>query len=220
MSAVRVSELFHSLQGEGASAGCPAHFLRLQGCEVGCQWCDTKYTWDDGGGAPREIPDVFTELRALGEAPLLVVTGGEPLTHPGLTALLVEALEHWERVEVETSGLAPPPLSHARLHYNWSPKLPSATPRSAETWAHAAAFITDPRTQVKVVVSDDADADLALTLASQHGVPRARLAFMPEGLTDSVLHQRAQWLAERCKRDGVRLSPRLHVWLWGARRGV
>lgn len=220
MTAVRVSELFHSLQGEGTSAGCPAHFLRLQGCDVGCHWCDTKYTWEPDGGDAQELTSVFAALRALGEAPLLVLTGGEPLEHAGVRELITASLEQWERVEVETSGLRPPPLTHARLQYNWSPKLPTATPRSPETWAHAARFMSDPRTQVKVVVRDDADADATLALAAQHGVPRARLAFMPEGLTDAVLRERAQWLAERCKRDGVRLSPRLHVWLWGARRGV
>lgn len=220
MTAVRISELFHSLQGEGASAGIPAHFLRLQGCDVGCRWCDTKYTWESSGGLARAIEEVFEELTAMGDARLLVVTGGEPLSHEGIAALLTAALARWERVEVETSGLAAPPFHDARLHYNWSPKLPSATDRYAATWAHAAAFMADSRTQVKVVVSDDADADAALALAAAHGVPRARLALMPEGLTDAVLRERAVWLAERCKRDGVRLSPRLHVWLWGARRGV
>src|SRR5690348_12062123 len=75
---LRVAEVFRSLQGEGPSAGTPAHFLRLQGCDVGCHWCDTKYSWDATGGHDSPVADAFTELRALGEAPLLVVTGGEP----------------------------------------------------------------------------------------------------------------------------------------------
>jgi organic radical activating enzyme len=67
---------------------------------------------------------------------MLVVTGGEPLEHPSLSELLIQALEHWARVEVETSGILPPPLRHERLSYNVSPKLPSATERWAETWRH------------------------------------------------------------------------------------
>ena len=55
MPSVRISELFHSIQGEGPSAGTPAHFLRLQGCDVGCTWCDSKYTWDPAGGIERTI---------------------------------------------------------------------------------------------------------------------------------------------------------------------
>src|SRR5947207_4210310 len=126
---LRIAELFRSLQGEGPSAGTPAHFLRLQGCDVGCHWCDTKYSWDAALGREITVSGAFTELRSLGEAPLLVVTGGEPLEHPGVGRLLAAAVGQWPRVEVETSGIQPPPLAHERLHYMWSPKLPSATPR-------------------------------------------------------------------------------------------
>ena len=217
---LRIAELFHSLQGEGPSAGAPAHFLRLQGCDVGCRWCDTKYSWDAGGG--RELPAAaaLAELRALGPAALLVVTGGEPLAHPGVAELLAAAVEAWPRVEVETSGVAPPPLAHARLHYHCSPKLPAATPRWAETWRHVAAFAADPNTVFKLVLGDGPDETDALRLLVEHRLPRERTLLMPEGLTDAAVRARAVRLAELCKREGLRLSPRLHVWLWGPRRGV
>ena len=218
--AIRVSELFHSLQGEGLSTGVPAHFLRLQGCEVGCRWCDTRYTWDAAGGRATTVAAAFAELEALGAANLLVVTGGEPLSHPGVAGLLAAAVERWPRVEVETSGLQPPPASHARLHYNHSPKLPSATGRWAETWAHARAFAGDPNTTFKLVVGGDPDEADALRLIAEHELPRNRTVLMPEGLTDAALHARAIALAETCRRENLRLSPRLHVWLWGAKRGV
>ena len=211
--------MFRSLQGEGPSAGTPAHFLRLQGCDVGCHWCDTKYTWDAAGGREQTLAETFAALRALGDAPLLVVTGGEPLTHPGIERVLAAAVGQWPRVEVETSGVAPPPFAHERLCHMWSPKLPSVTPRFRETWAHAARFMADPRTSVKLVVSEGDDDD-ALRLVREHGLPRERVMLMPEGLTDATLRTRALALAELCVREGFRLSPRLHVWLWGAKRGV
>ncbi len=217
---IHVAELFHSLQGEGPSAGVPAHFLRLQGCDVGCRWCDTKYTWDPEGGRAMETEAAFAELRALGRASLLVVTGGEPLAQPGIGGLLERAVEAWPRVEVETSGLLAPPLAHPRLHWNVSPKLPSATPRWAETWAHVAAFAADPNAGFKLVVGDGPDEADALRLLAEHALPRERTALMPEGLTDAAVRERAGRLAEVCKREGLRLSPRMHVWLWGARRGV
>ena len=217
---LRVAELFHSLQGEGPSAGTPAHFLRLQGCDVGCRWCDTKYTWDAAGGHETSLAEAFGKLRALGTAPLLVVTGGEPLLQAGIAELLAAAVGQWTRVEVETSGVCPPPLTHERLHYNWSPKLPSVTERWSETWAHAAVFAADPRAIVKIVVGDDPDEADALRLVTEYAVPRERVLLMPEGLTDETLRTRAQRLAETCKREGLRLSPRLHVWMWGVRRGV
>ena len=216
---LRVAETFRSLQGEGPSAGTPAHFLRLQGCDVGCRWCDTKYTWDATGGRASTIAEAFAELRALGEASLLVVTGGEPLAHPGIERLLQAAVGQWARVEVETSGLHAPPVTHERLHYMWSPKLPSVTERWGDTWAHASAFVSDPRTTIKIVVGEHDEAALMERL-SEGVLPRERVMLMPEGMTDAALVERARALAALCLRENLRLSPRLHVWLWGAKRGV
>ena len=217
---MRVAEVFLTLQGEGPSAGTPAHFVRLQGCSVGCRWCDTKYSWDPASGHDLDAGALLDQARELGEAPLLVVTGGEPLEVPGLEPLLAEALERWERVEVETSGVAPPPLSHPRLTWNVSPKLPSATPQWERTWAHTAAWLAEPNAVFKIVVGDTPDPDDALRLIARHALPAARVMLMPEGYTDRGLRERSIALAEICKRHGFRLSPRLHVWMWGARRGV
>jgi 7-carboxy-7-deazaguanine synthase len=220
ITTARVSEIFLSLQGEGPSAGVPAHFLRLQGCSVGCSWCDTKYSWDAAGGRACDPGDLLEELRSLGAAPLLVVTGGEPLECPGLVPLLERALERWERIEVETSGLMPPPLSHPRLFWNVSPKLPSATPRWEETWAHVAAWLAEPNAVFKIVVSEPPDPEDVLREVERHALPAPRVMLMPEGYTDRGLRERSVALSELCLRHGFRLSPRLHVWMWGARRGV
>jgi organic radical activating enzyme len=194
--------------------------VRLQGCDVGCRWCDTRYTWDAGGGREATLDRVWAEARALGEAPLLVVTGGEPLEHSAFDAVLAGALERWPRVEVETSGIAPPPMSHPHLHWNVSPKLPSATDRWAATWAHTARWVAEPNATFKIVVGDPPDLDDAERLIGSHALPLARVMLMPEGLTDEALRDRARVLAEACARLGVRMSPRLQVWMWGARRGV
>ena len=217
---LRVSEIFHSLQGEGQLAGVPAHFVRLQGCTVGCSWCDTKYSWDPAGGRRLEVDRLLGEALALGAAPLLVVSGGEPLEAPGLRTLLEHALDRWERVEVETSGLLPPPLAHARLLWNVSPKLPRATKRWEETWRHSAAWLAEPNATFKIVVGDPPDEEDLVRLTAAHGIPAPRVMLMPEGFTDAGLRVRAAGLAEVCKRHGYRLSPRLHVWIWGARRGL
>lgn len=216
----RVSEIFLSLQGEGPSAGTPAHFLRLQGCTVGCRWCDTRYSWPAEGGRELDSRTIWDQASELGPAPLLVVTGGEPLEHAGLAELLQQALERWAAVEVETSGILPPPISHPRLAWNVSPKLPSATPRWTESWQHCAAWIAEPRATFKIVVGDPPDPDDARRLLAEHRVPPGRVMLMPEGMTDEVIRRHALVVAELCKSEGWRMSPRLHVWLWGARRGV
>lgn len=219
-SRVRVSEIFLSVQGEGPSAGTPAHFVRLQGCDVGCHWCDSKYTWGVSGGRESLVDDVLEEARALGPAPMLVVTGGEPLDHEGVYDLLARAVDHWPRVEVETSGIHPPRMSHARLFWNVSPKLPSVTERWPETWQHARAFVAEPHATFKLVAGSDRDVEDAIGLLADHGVPASRVMLMPEGLTDEVVRANARRLVEACKNHGFRMSPRLHVWLWGAKRGV
>jgi organic radical activating enzyme len=216
----RISEIFLSIQGEGPSAGTPAHFVRLQGCDVGCTWCDTKYSWPAEGGEPVDEAELWQRARALGEAPLLVVTGGEPMQHPALAKLLEQALERWSRVEVETSGIAPPPLSHERLFWNVSPKLPSVTPRWRETWEHASAWLAEPRSTFKVVVGDPPDPEDALRLLETHRVPASRVMLMPEGLTDAEVRGHAPKVVELCRAHGYRMSPRLHIWMWGAKRGV
>lgn len=217
---VRVSEIFLSLQGEGPAAGTPAHFLRLQGCDVGCSWCDSRYTWNFAGGEDARLEELWPSLVALGEAPLLVVTGGEPLEHRGIGDLLAAAVERWPRVEVETSGILPPPLHHDRLFYNVSPKLPSATARWAETWRVLPDWVGEPNATFKLVVGDPPDCDDALRMIAEHGLPKARVMLMPEGMTEEKLRARAESLAVVCKREGLRMSPRLHIWLWGAKRGV
>jgi organic radical activating enzyme len=219
-STYRVSEIFRSLQGEGPSAGTPAHFVRLQGCGVGCHWCDTKYSWDAAGGRVLSADRLWSEALGLGEASLLVVTGGEPLERSGLAPLLEQGLERWPRVEVETSGIATPPLSHARLFYNVSPKLPSATSRWADSWRHAAAWVAEPNATFKIVVGDPPDPADAVRLIAEHGLPPARVMLMPEGITEERVRAHAAAVAELCQRGGYRMSPRLHIWLWGAKRGV
>jgi len=218
---LQISEIFRSLQGEGPSAGTPAHFVRLQGCTVGCSWCDTKYAWSADGGQSLSLEAVWARARALGPAPLIVITGGEPLEFAGLPALIEGALARWDRVEVETSGIAPPPRDHTgRLAWNVSPKLPSVTPRWRDTWAHVAAWIAAPNATFKIVVGDAPDPVDVVRLVAEHGIPHDRVMLMPQGIEDTELRARMPALAALCVEHGFRLSPRLHIALWGARRGV
>jgi organic radical activating enzyme len=219
-TSMRVSECFLSIQGEGPSAGTPAHFVRLQGCDVGCHWCDSKYTWGTSGGHATTVEETLDEARALGEAPLIVITGGEPLQQDGVYSLIDRALAHWPRVEVETSGIVPPRMSHQRLFWNVSVKLPSVTPRWTETWQHARAWAASPNATFKIVIGTEADRDDAVRLLSEHEVPATRVMLMPEGLTDDAVRSHAALVVEACKRHGFRMSPRLHIWMWGAKRGV
>jgi len=217
---IRVSEWFLSLQGEGPTAGVPAHFLRLQGCSVGCQWCDSKYTWEPEKGEESSLRTIAAALAKLGKAELFVLTGGEPMEHPQFQDIVAWASSRWKRVEIETSGSQRPPPVPANVNWNWSPKLNSATENSDATWQYASQFKTTDQYICKVVVDTQLDwGDLQLRLERAH-IPKNHVVVMAQGVSHEQVHERYQWLAPLCIQAGYRLTPRLHVDIWGAKRGV
>ena len=228
-------EIFASLQGEGPSAGRPSVFVRLSNCNLACVWCDTAYTWRFSGPDAFERKanqvtlseaDTAERILALDEAGRigrLVITGGEPLLQaPALAKLL--ALLPAMHVEIETNGtVAPPPALDALVHqYNVSAKLAhSGNP------AHLAliperlvAFAADRRAFFKFVVATPDDVAEVLVLAATYAIPRERLFVMPEGTDSVTLRTRERWLADICAREGLRLSDRLHIHLYGDTRGT
>lgn len=215
-----IAEVFRSLQGEGPSVGQPAHFMRLQGCSVGCRWCDTKYSWEPGLGTIESVESIEARLRILGPADLLVLTGGEPLEYPEIGEVLAWASATWRRVEVETSGLGPPPRIGGNVSWNWSPKLPSATPRWSETWAQSEVLLATAGSVCKVVIDNESDWAEAKRLIQSHHVPANRVFVVPQGIRADEVVTRAKWLAPLCLETGFHLTFRLHILLWGGRRGV
>jgi 7-carboxy-7-deazaguanine synthase len=217
----RVSEIFYSIQGEGATAGLPAVFVRLQGCSVGCAWCDTKYSWDVDGG--RAVPlDAILEEATGFPCRRVVLTGGEPLESP-LFEPLVRALgSRGFTVEVETSGTRPPPAGLDRaIQWNVSLKLAgSGVEEAKRIRAEAIRGFLSCAAWWKFVVADDADVSEVLRLAERFALPRDRILLQPESIRREELLDRSSWVVEACKRHGFRFSPRLHLLLWGARRGL
>lgn len=221
-----VSELFHSLQGEGVSAGLPCSFLRLGGCNLDCSWCDTAYTWDwsryDRATELRRVP--LTELVGeLTSRRRLVVTGGEPLLQQRRLVALLSALPELT-VEVETNGtLLPNPTLLARVdQWNVSPKLPSSgVARSKAHQPSVLAALRDTgRAYLKLVLSSEAELAAVETLVAEAEWPAERVVLMPEGTSAAALNARSPWVAEAAITRGYRFSTRLHVLLWGSRRGV
>ena len=217
----RIAETFYSIQGEGVTAGRPAIFVRLQGCSVGCGWCDTKYSWDPAAGREVTLDALLGEVAAF-PCRRVVVTGGEPLESPLFTPLVGALAGRGDAVEVETSGtLAPPADAPSSIQWNVSVKLAGsgvAEERRISTAAIRALLERDA--WWKLVVSEPGELGEILRLTERFALPRDRVLLQPEGLRPEELATRSPWIVEACKAHGFRFSPRLHVLIWGARRGV
>jgi 7-carboxy-7-deazaguanine synthase len=231
-------EIFASLQGEGPSMGKPVAFVRLSRCNLACHWCDTPYTWHfDGDNRPHRggetydrkanqlvlpVADVAARIAALGQA-RLVITGGEPLLQsPKLAAML--ALLPGMAVEVETNGTVEPAPAFDKLvdQYNVSPKLAhSGNPADlALPAAMLDRWAADSRAVFKFVIAQPSDVDEVLALAARHAIPRSRIWLMAEGTDADTLHARELWLAPLCIENGLTLSKRMHIELFGDTRGT
>lgn len=232
-------EIFASLQGEGPSQGKPCAFVRLSRCNLACQWCDTAYTWRfEGDNRPHRsdetyerkanqvtLPeeDVAARIVALGQ-PRLVVTGGEPLLQSPALARMLALLPRAIAVEIETNGTvaAPPALDALVGQYNVSPKLAHSgnpaelalVPERLANWAG------EPRAAFKFVIAEPGDLAEVLALADRFAIPRERVWLMAEGTDIATLHAREAWLAQLCLDNGLTLSKRLHIELYGDTRGT
>lgn len=226
---LRLSEIFESIQGEGASAGAPCVFVRLATCNLRCTWCDTRYTWDwDAYDYSKEVekvgvPDV---LRRVKEHPSrrVVITGGEPLLQQRALVPFLAGLPEDFAVEVETNGTLLPleALLRRVTQWNVSPKLSnSGEPRDRAVAPAALGALRDTgRAWLKLVVASEEDAVEAATLVDETRWPRGRVLFMPQASARERLLALAPRVKDWSRAHGVAASPRLHVERWDGRRGV
>jgi organic radical activating enzyme len=228
-SELKVSEIFDSLQGEGPSTGAPATFLRLALCNLKCRFCDTAYTWDfERFRYEDEVTstpiDALVERLSSACGRRLIVTGGEPLVQWKALERLFERLPADLTIEIETNGtLSPSERLLARVNqWNVSPKLEnSGEPPEDRLREDALCALRDSgRAFLKLVVGSQADAEEAAGLAARLEWPRDRVQLMPLAATREELSARSPLVAREALARGLRFSSRLHVELWGGRRGV
>lgn len=216
---MRVSEVFASIQGEGPSVGSPSVFVRLQGCTVGCAWCDTRYSWDAQGGRATTLEMLLGEVKAA-RLENVVVTGGEPLEQAAFVPLVEGLKALGRRVEVETAGTLVPP-SVAVDQWNVSLKLAhSGVAASRRLRDNAIARFRDLGAWFKFVVDTEADLDEVLAIQARWALPSTRIVLMPLGMRREEQQARMAAVVGWCRRHGFRFSPRLHILIWGPRRGV
>ncbi len=228
-----ISEIFHSIQGEGELVGVPSVFVRTSGCNLRCNWCDTPYASWSPEGTQLSVDQILAEI-AKYPAKHVVLTGGEPMIAPEIHELAFQLKERGYHITIETAATVPPRGIAFDLA-SLSPKLAHSAPDSRldDTWRKKheslrrqpeviAAWIAAGDYQLKFVVRDEADvAEIEELLRDTLCVvPPHKILLMPEGTTLEALRARAGWLSELCKARGYRYAHRLHVELYGNKRGT
>ncbi len=240
-------EVFYSIQGEGKSLGWPSIFVRTSLCNLHCVWCDTDYTWNWKGTRFPHRNDArpgyqkFDKKDWIAECTVdevaamvtdfpchnVILTGGEPMIQqPALTDLMAVLREKSAlyRFEVETNGtLLPSEAFDAAIdQYNVSPKLENSGNgrKLRERPAAYRFFAASPKANFKFVVADPADLEEVLGLIDRFGIAPEKVWLMPEGSTRQTLARRRKWLVDICKDYGFRYTDRLHVQIWGSKKGV
>lgn len=229
---MRLSELFHSIQGEGKLLGVPSVFVRASGCNLRCTWCDTPYASWQPEGDDVLVDEIVRRVGASG-ARHVVVTGGEPMIMPDIVQLCAALREAGHHITIETAATVYEPVAVDLA--SLSPKLSNSTPTQREGGKFAAVherqrinlpviqqFIdTAPDFQLKFVVNGEQDLqEIEQILTGLRNWQPSDVLLMPEGTDSATLQGRAGWIAEVCKRTGYRFCPRLHVALYGNTRGT
>jgi 7-carboxy-7-deazaguanine synthase len=224
---MRVSEIFYSLQGEGMLVGTPSVLVRLAGCPLRCQWCDTAYAWDFAAGEELD-PGQITEQTNLWPCRFVVLTGGEPLTgpdlsvRPGLVDLSHRLKAAGKHITVETSGVLFVPDLACDL-MSISPKLANAgTQAAGRLDLETIRRLMDAYPyQLKFVVELPEDIEAVRQVLGKLGdLETARVMLMPQASSPEELLRKSPAVAEACKQTGLRFGQRLHLLLWGRQRGV
>ena len=209
---LRVSEIFHSLQGEARSVGCPTVFVRLTGCPLRCVYCDTEYAFS--GGERMKLPEIVERVASY-EARHVCVTGGEPLAQPDCRLLIKMLCDHGFSVSVETSGA----IDIAMVDRRASIVMDLKTPASGEMERNLMANLHHLRRkdQIKFVIMDRADYEWSRAqLREQNLAGLSEVLFSP---VHGELKPRelAEWILE--DNLPVRMQVQLHKYLWGDERG-
>jgi 7-carboxy-7-deazaguanine synthase len=232
MFRVKISELFYSIQGEGKLSGVPSVFVRASGCNLRCTWCDTPYASWNPEGNDLTVSEIVDQI-ARHPARHVVLTGGEPMIMAETGDLTSALRKRGYHITIETAAtvFAPVEMDLASI----SPKLANSTPFTREDGRFAAAhersrlnipviqsFIDSaPDFQMKFVVAAETDlAEIENILGTVKGWKPEDVLLMPEGTDAAALADRAGWISELCKMHGYRFCPRLHIALYGNRRGT
>jgi 7-carboxy-7-deazaguanine synthase len=205
---LRITEIFHSLQGEARPAGYPTAFIRLTGCPLRCVYCDTSYAFQ--GGTRLGIAEVLERIAPYGVRHVCV-TGGEPLAQPACLELLAALCDAGYTVSLETSGALDISAVDARVMVVLDIKTPDSGESARNLWANLARL--KPEDQLKFVICSRADYDWAKNVLGEYQLERLCEVLFSPAWGQLPARDLAEWvLADRLP---VRFQLQLHKYLWG-----
>ena len=210
---LRITEIFHSLQGESRPVGCPTTFVRLTGCPLRCEYCDTAYAFH--GGIRLTLDEILQQVAEYGTRNVCV-TGGEPLAQRQCLGLLTSLCDEGYEVLLETSGALPIDSIDPRVCIVLDLKTPASGEVDKNLWENLEHL--KPDDQIKFVICDRADYDWACAQLTEHElIEKCPVLFSPAWGDEQFARNVAEWiLADRLE---VRFQLQLHKILWGDRPG-
>ena len=228
---VRISEIFYSIQGEGRLVGTPSLFIRTSGCNLRCVWCDTPYTSWRPEGSSWPLAKILHRIDEYA-AKHVVITGGEPMLAAEIEELTAALGRRRKHITIETAGTVLQPVRCDLL--SLSPKLANSTPWKKQRGKFAAmhderrlnlpvlqSYLDRYDYQLKFVVDSREDfAEIRAVVARLRNVDPARVLIMAQGTTRRELDEKRGWIVRACLEYGYAFTPRLHIELFGNRRGT
>ena len=207
---LNITEIFYSLQGEAKEVGIPTVFVRLTGCPLRCNYCDTAYAFK--GNNPLSIQHILDEV-AQYDAQYVCVTGGEPMAQSNCLKLLDSLIDIGYNVSMETSGSIDITPVNSKVSIVMDIKTPSSTEEHQNRYENLP--ILKSKDQLKFVIASRSDFDWCTEILDNHEV-ESEILFSPvyESLKPVEL---AEWILE--KKLNVRLQVQLHKLLWGDQKG-
>jgi 7-carboxy-7-deazaguanine synthase len=213
---LRVTEIFHSIQGESTHAGRPCTFVRLTGCPMRCVWCDSEYTFT--GGDHLSIDAIIEQVKSFGGR-LVEVTGGEPLAQKEAFTLIERLCDDGYEVLVETGGYVSTKAVDPRAKVILDVKCPASGEESRNHWPNLDWLRAD-KDEVKFVVANKTDWDYAQELIERMELQkRCKAILISPAWGELNLQDLANWIATSGL--DVRMQLQLHKYIWGPEaRGV
>ena len=209
---LRITEIFHSIQGEADAIGWRTVFVRLTGCPLRCVWCDTEYSFY--GGNWHAIDDILAEVASHG-ARHVCVTGGEPLAQKRCLILLRKLCDAGYEVSLETSGALDVSMVDPRVRKVMDLKAPDSGESQRNLWSNLDHLL--PHDQIKIVIASRADYEWARAMLAEHALAdRCMVLFSPvHGAVEP--RELAEWII--ADKLDVRFQLQLHKLLWNDAAG-